>query len=252
MNCTENKSNKRNDISIAKAIGIILMVAGHIFITNETQPLHDFIYSFHMPLFFILSGFCFSKKHLSSFKPYIRKKIHSLYFPYVIWLSFFAILHNFLFHIGIYNTTDLWGCEGIYTCERFFLNLYNIAIHLDGKEILVGQLWFVRTLFFVCIFSWITIKLINKKKVRQKTHFFFISFLIIVSPLILYMNLNRIPFLHMNNWIYWGFTMYLFGYFFRNWEKPIPWYGVLIAFLYILAICLKSPVTHPDYRSIYI
>ena len=74
MNCTENKSNKRNDISIAKAIGIILMVAGHIFITNETQPLHDFIYSFHMPLFFILSGFCFSKKHLSSFKPYIRKK----------------------------------------------------------------------------------------------------------------------------------------------------------------------------------
>lgn len=66
------------------------------------------------------------------------------------------------------------------------------------------------------------------------------------------MNLNRIPFLHMNNWIYWGFTMYLFGYFFRNWEKPIPWYAVLISFLYILAICLKSPVTHPDYRSIYI
>ena len=66
------------------------------------------------------------------------------------------------------------------------------------------------------------------------------------------MNLNRIPFLHMSNWIYWGFTMYLFGYFFRNWEKPIPWYAVLISFLYILAICLKSPVTHPDYRSIYI
>lgn len=66
------------------------------------------------------------------------------------------------------------------------------------------------------------------------------------------MNLNRIPFLHMNNWIYWGFTMYLFGYFFRNWEKPIPWHAVLISFLYILAICLKSPVIHPDYRSIYI
>ena len=66
------------------------------------------------------------------------------------------------------------------------------------------------------------------------------------------MNLNRTPFLHMSNWIYWGFTMYLFRYFFRNWEKPIPWYAVLISFLYILAICLKSPVTHPDYRSIYI
>ena len=149
------------------------MVAGHIFITNETQPLHDFIYSFHMPLFFILSGFCFSKKHLSSFKPYIRKKIHSLYFPYVIWLSFFAILHNFLFHIGIYNTTDLWGCEGIYTCERFFLNLYNIAIHLDGKAILVGQLWFVRTLFFVCIFSWV---IINKKKLDKRLIFFYFIF----------------------------------------------------------------------------
>ena len=33
------------------------------------------------------------------------------------------------------------------------------------------------------------------------------------------MNLNRIPFLHMNNWIYWGFTMYLLGCFFQKLGK---------------------------------
>ena len=65
------------------------------------------------------------------------------------------------------------GREGIYTCERFFLNLYNIAIHLDEKAILVGQLWFVRTLFFVCIFSWV---IINKKKLDKRLIFFYFIF----------------------------------------------------------------------------
>lgn len=49
MNLSNNTLNiKNNYISIAKGIGIILMVAGHC----RFPYLLDFIYMFHMPLFF--------------------------------------------------------------------------------------------------------------------------------------------------------------------------------------------------------
>lgn len=41
-------------IDIAKAIAILLMVVGHTSIPNV---LSNFIWAFHMPLFFIASGF---------------------------------------------------------------------------------------------------------------------------------------------------------------------------------------------------
>ena len=49
------KSGRIESIDAAKAIGIVLVIMGHCF--NSTLPyMHEFIYSFHMPLFFILSG----------------------------------------------------------------------------------------------------------------------------------------------------------------------------------------------------
>lgn len=53
-------NKKRNSqISIAKAFGIIFMVIGHVF-EKGSIGVH-FIYMFHMPLFFILSGYFFKK-----------------------------------------------------------------------------------------------------------------------------------------------------------------------------------------------
>lgn len=45
------------DISIAKALGIILMVVGH---SGCPEILARFIYLFHMPLFFFCSGYFFT------------------------------------------------------------------------------------------------------------------------------------------------------------------------------------------------
>jgi len=41
-------------IDVARGIGIIVVVAGHVWTRG---PLRDAVYSFHMPLFFLLSGF---------------------------------------------------------------------------------------------------------------------------------------------------------------------------------------------------
>lgn len=47
-------------LDIAKGLAILLMVLGHCL--DASTPLHDFIYSFHMPLFFLAAGFTMRAK----------------------------------------------------------------------------------------------------------------------------------------------------------------------------------------------
>lgn len=56
-----------NVIDVAKGIGIVLVVFAHI---NFTEPIQFFIYSFHMPLFFIISGVLFTKEKYPSLKQF--------------------------------------------------------------------------------------------------------------------------------------------------------------------------------------
>lgn len=65
-------------VDIARGIGIILVILGHIGIGKVGK----FIYSFHIPLFFFLSGFCFSGNNID-IKSFFKKKIKKLIIPYV-------------------------------------------------------------------------------------------------------------------------------------------------------------------------
>lgn len=49
-------------VSITKGIGILLMVIAH---AGLPEMFSRFIYMFHMPLFFFMSGYCFKEKYLS-------------------------------------------------------------------------------------------------------------------------------------------------------------------------------------------
>lgn len=62
-----------------RGFGIVMVILGH-----STSPFHTFIYAFHMPLFFIISGFLWSDTTLenNSFGQYSKKKLKSLIVPY--------------------------------------------------------------------------------------------------------------------------------------------------------------------------
>ena len=69
-------------VDVAKGIAILLVVVGHTFSAYDPGSfLNKFIYSFHMPLFFILSGFFYKPQE---FKKALGKKVRSLLFPYLI------------------------------------------------------------------------------------------------------------------------------------------------------------------------
>jgi len=75
-------------LDIARAICIILVVAGHYFPLDSPKwwkVVNDFIFSFHMPLFLFLSGYVFMltwKKE--SFSDFYVKKIKRLFVPYLV------------------------------------------------------------------------------------------------------------------------------------------------------------------------
>lgn len=64
-------------IDILKGIGIVLVVLGHI---TKDRELFQFIYAFHMPLFFIVSGYFLHEK-----KNFIISQAKSLLIPYFVF-----------------------------------------------------------------------------------------------------------------------------------------------------------------------
>ena len=67
-------------IDIAKGIGIILVIMGH----TINDEISRYIYGFHMPLFFFLSGLC-CKPQKYSFSQFVRSKTASLIIPYLFF-----------------------------------------------------------------------------------------------------------------------------------------------------------------------
>lgn len=76
----KNGTQKRiGYIDIAKGIGIILVVIGHIVSGNGLPQLY--ISSFHMPLFFLLAGLCFNPSRYATFWDYLTRKSKTLLLP---------------------------------------------------------------------------------------------------------------------------------------------------------------------------
>lgn len=157
---------RNTTISICKGIGIILMVIGH---AEAPELITNFIYTFHMPLFFIAAGYFFKKKYLQEPFTFCKKRFKGLYVPFVIWSIIFLILHNPLHHIGILNETyGNWtgGVTHPYTWQQFWQRLTSIVFSMGGyDEFLAGAFWFFRTLLLSSIiFLFAYILLDNRTK----------------------------------------------------------------------------------------
>ena len=76
------------DVDIAKGLAIICVVFGH---TYRGLKLDAYIYTFHIPLFFFISGLLFSPDKYTSFKLFFQRKSITLLLPYVTFyiISYF-------------------------------------------------------------------------------------------------------------------------------------------------------------------
>lgn len=86
----EHNLTRFDFIDLLKGFGILLVVWGH-----TMTPRSFYIYSFHMPLFFFLSGYVHKEK---PFRSFVFSKINTLYVPYIAF-SLFSWLFYLIRHI---------------------------------------------------------------------------------------------------------------------------------------------------------
>ncbi|MCD8107267.1 MAG: acyltransferase family protein [Oscillospiraceae bacterium] len=119
---------KRNrNVDILKGILIILVVIGH----SRGDCVHDIIFLFHMPLFFIVSGL-FYHEDTTLNKEYICKCLRRYILPYFAYMVLFLLFLN-----------------DEYSIKELLKVLY-------GGRLAVGVWWYITCLFGALIgFTWI-------------------------------------------------------------------------------------------------
>ena len=75
-------------LDITKTIGIILMVMGHLHFSEDVFD--KYIYAFHMPLFFIVSGILFNQD--KTLKNTIISRAKALLVPYVVFGGVYSVI----------------------------------------------------------------------------------------------------------------------------------------------------------------
>ena len=146
-------------IDMAKGFGIIFVIFAHL----GGGLFTTWMYSFHVPLFFILSGFTFNKE--TTFSTFLAKKSKSLLLPYLCLGGVILIY---------------------YVLAAIISDRFSMAFLLDLLLQFLLQrrfltLWFITALFLLNVISYPLLKLI-----KNKTLLFFISLGIGIIAMVYY------------------------------------------------------------------
>lgn len=159
-------------IDNAKGIGIILMILGHI--SNIPDIIHGWIYSFHMPLFFFISGYLFNKDKYPNIKGYVMLKFNRLIVPYfgMAFICYFIMVfllgkyeNAFKWILGILysrgtvewmpNCSPLWFLTCLFVVE---IIIYNVIKNMK-KDIYIFIIIIILGLLGTIVYKFILIKL---------------------------------------------------------------------------------------------
>ena len=135
-------------IDYAKAFGILLVIINHTILSNSfgMKFIQDFISSFNMPLFFILSGITFKSVNSIENLLFIQKKEFKKLIIPCVWVVVFFQEILFLFGIqNIFETIVSIICTLIFQQPYVYPIIYFSSY---VKSILIGPVWFLVCLFF--------------------------------------------------------------------------------------------------------
>ena len=125
-------------IDIARGIGMICIILGHL----GSSGINRVVYTFHVPLFFILAGYFISDK--KSIGEFIKSRARALLLPYAA-TSAVMILVSVAAGIVLYGPVGAWqGVNWLWACFYGSGNSFDLLFHI--KE--VGAIWFLLALFW--------------------------------------------------------------------------------------------------------
>lgn len=139
-------------IDIAKGITMFLVVWGHTASNAELQSpdcllLTRILYSFHMPLFFFLSGLSISSAPITSavqWKAFLKKTILTIAFPFFIWALIYCsfnyknlawVFYGSWYALGkVASLTSLWFLSCLFISKIFV----QMVVSFTGRTVWVA------------------------------------------------------------------------------------------------------------------
>jgi fucose 4-O-acetylase-like acetyltransferase len=129
-------------VDFAKAFGIWLVIVGHMTIPSH---LTQFIFAFHMPLFFFISGYL--EKNNRSVKDEILHGVKTLLIPYVIlYLLFFVYNISIVQHFGTEQYSGGYPLKDL-VVKPLVGMFFGIGRSTHSSTMLNVPLWFLVGLF---------------------------------------------------------------------------------------------------------
>jgi fucose 4-O-acetylase-like acetyltransferase len=131
-------------LDLAKVIGVFLVVVAHLPFRFNPE-----IYLFHMPLFFILSGWLYKKRSIGD---EFKRSFKSLMAPYLIYSALMFISNYFIYHYDFRWLAQQWllgNWEVLVPAYRplwFLLSLFSMRILM---AICKDNAWKVSILLFL-------------------------------------------------------------------------------------------------------
>lgn len=140
-NILADKNNRVQYIDISRALAIFLVVLGHVLTDNM---LRQSVYSFHMPLFFIISGMTIAvdkKRNIRSYGLFLVERARSYLIPYFIWAFLYSgIQTEHVIQMILYGTRESLRAVHSLT-SLWFLPVLMLAVSLtEGMMLFINNL----------------------------------------------------------------------------------------------------------------
>lgn len=216
----QHKKERVSSVSIAKCIGICLMVVAHC---SSPEPLRAFIGQFHMPLFFFFSGYFYKPQtSMSEVKTYFCKKLKRLWWPYLYWGIPFLLISPCLMGFGYEDA----GWDNSKELLVRLLQMIFLMDHHYGEA--QPGFWFLKTLFHASVLT--SLLMYACKKIKAIPEWTIFPLLVCAACCLSYWQL---PVLHKTCFgaVYAGIYM-LIGYYYRRVEAFLPtnWVAIIVLF----------------------
>lgn len=140
-----NPQSRDLSVDIARGIAIFLVIFGHI---THISVIRSYIWSFHLPLFFFISGLLFCRQKYGSFAAFFRSRVKGLLIPYV---AFYLI--TLLYWVLIERRTRGADCTVASQIVGLFYGTYSLDYMYFN-----GALWFIPCLLTIQLIHWFVSK----------------------------------------------------------------------------------------------
>ena len=153
------QSSRRTEIDVAKGFTLFLVVFGHLLPLNTT--LFRWIFSFHMPAFFFLSGMTFRPEKYNGVRDYMQDKARKLLVPYAVIT---------LIGLAICLIRPAYRAEAFQQDCTVYYDLKWILYYGQPMQLYIGQVWFLLALFWAELFSLLWIRVFGQRSVLAKCY----------------------------------------------------------------------------------